>query len=627
MTTDVRAHDTTPLAPGALRADAPQLWREAVLRRSFAASIGIAGIAAAAYVFLQRAPRFDWLAGVLVAATVVAAALRFLPRLPYVVRAGAGVLVLYVAGTASLLRVGPTVGPTLALACAVLVAATLLGGRCAAGCLALTTGTILILGLLGALGLVGGFRLPESDFTSATVAIRITLSFTLLTGLAVVIVTHLMRQAEESLARATEALARLRRAEWEREQAEAERQRAEAALREAQKLEAVGRLAGGVAHDFNNSLMVILAWADSLRATPHADPADAEAAEQIHRAATHAAGLTRRLMAFARRDVPKPTRVDLDRLVEETTGALRRLLAEDVSIAFRPGGVPPVRADEGQVGQILLALAANAGEAMPNGGRLELATRVVLPPNVPPTAADRTRAYVEIAVRDTGIGMDEATRARLFEPFFTTKAKGARGAKGPRTPQGSAEGRRGVGLGLATAYGLVASVGGYITVESAPGVGSTFTVAFPVAAEEPLPEPAAPVPRARSLAGRTILVAEDDEAVRKVIVTGLRGAGHAVLEAPSADEALAIARGHGGAIDLLCTDAVMPGLPAAALIEEFERLFPGAPVLVCSGHVDEEVLRRGVARGAYRLLQKPIAAAALVAEVDRALGEARAGRA
>jgi two-component system, cell cycle sensor histidine kinase and response regulator CckA len=236
---------------------------------------------------------------------------------------------------------------------------------------------------------------------------------------------------------------------------------------------------------------------------------------------------------------------------------------------------------------------------MPGGGTLRFATHAATPAEIPSDKADGTKRFAVLTASDTGVGMDETTRARVFEPFFTTKGPG-----------------RGTGLGLATTWATITHAGGWVKVDSSPGQGSTFTIGLPLAELGPA-SAAVTSPRGQVAPGapRTVLLAEDEPGVRKVMADALRGAGWQVLEAENADAALAVARAHPGKIALLCTDGVMPGSPLSVLVEGFRGLNPEAPVLVCTGHVDEELVRRGVAEGELSLLRKPFRPPELVATV------------
>jgi len=383
-----------------------------------------------------------------------------------------------------------------------------------------------------------------------------------------------------------------------------EKQVLEAQLRQAQKMEAVGRLAGGIAHDFNNLLTAILSYADFLLGGLGADHPAREDAEEVRRAALKAADLTRQLLAFSRRQVLQPKLIDLNAVVIEMEKLLRRLIGEDVTLHTALGGnLGVVRADPSQVEQVIVNLAVNARDAMPRGGTLTIATanadadevrghgRVVVAPG----------RYVMLRMSDSGEGMDAATRARLFEPFFTTKEQG-----------------RGTGLGLATVYGIVKQSGGYIWVESEAGRGSAFTIYLPCVEAAAVPAGAA-APRREAASGEeTILLVEDDDAVRSLTRRTLVGQGYRVIEAANAAEALRAAAAHEGPLDLLLTDIVMPGMNGRELAEALVTTRPGTALLFVSGYTDDALIR-GETDGAAPFLQKPFSSAALLGRVREVL--------
>jgi PAS domain S-box-containing protein len=388
-----------------------------------------------------------------------------------------------------------------------------------------------------------------------------------------------------------------------------EQHEAEEKLRAAQKMEAVGRLAGGVAHDFNNLLSVIGSYTDlALEGLHPSDPLRADL-EEVRAAATRAEQLTRQLLAFSRRQVlqPKPTSLtDLARGLEKMLG---RLIGEDIALELDLApGLPQTLADPGQLEQVLMNLAVNARDAMPDGGRLVIATREVeLAPRRAAASGVAPGRYVELAVTDTGSGMDAATRARVFEPFFTTKGLG-----------------KGTGLGLSTVYGIVAQSGGGIEVDSAPGRGATFRVHLP---RHDAPTPAAakassPAPSARG--HETVLVVEDEPAVRDIARRILDAAGYRVLTAAGPAEALLTAEQDGASIDLVVTDVVMPGMNGRELAARIGPLCPHADVLFMSGYTDDSLERHGVLGPTF--LQKPFTARALAAKVRAVLDARGPGR-
>jgi two-component system cell cycle sensor histidine kinase/response regulator CckA len=385
----------------------------------------------------------------------------------------------------------------------------------------------------------------------------------------------------------------------------------EAQFRQAQKMEALGRLVGGVAHDFNNILAVILASSDIMRADlPEEHPCQTDVLE-VQKAAERAAALTRQLLAFTRQQVLMPRVLDLNALVHDMEGMLGRLLGEDVSLSFRLASEPTsARADPGQLEQVLLNLVVNGRDAMPDGGRLMVETAVVelddayagrhdpMPPG----------RYAMLAVTDTGIGMSQEIQARVFEPFFTTKEPG-----------------KGTGLGLATVYGIVKQSEGFIWLYSEPGLGTTFKIYFPhvdQAVDSAGPATSAPeLPRGEE----TVLITEDNTAVRQSARRGLERCGYTVLEANGPD-AFDLVRQYQGAIHLLLTDVVMPEVSGPQLSQKLKELRPGLRVLFMSGYTDA-ILRSKLAEVGGAYLQKPFTLADLARKVRETLDAKESARA
>jgi two-component system cell cycle sensor histidine kinase/response regulator CckA len=386
-----------------------------------------------------------------------------------------------------------------------------------------------------------------------------------------------------------------------------ERRRLEAQLLHAQRLESIGRLAGGVAHDFNNLLTAILGYAELARVDlPEGHPARASL-RQVQAAAERATALTRQLLAFARRQVIAPARLDLNQLVLDLHPMLERLLGEDIELATRTEtGLWPVRADASQIEQVVLNLAVNARDAMPEGGRLVVQTsNAVLERTIDRGEEIAPGRYVLLEVSDTGCGMDEPTLARAFEPFFTTK------------PQG-----RGTGLGLSTCYGIVRQSGGHVFGSSEPGRGTTFKVFLPIATgefEEPLVAEQDPEQHGEE----TLLLVEDDALVREVAVLALRSRGYTVLEAANGLEALEKSREHAGEIALLVSDMRMPGMGGRELAERLERERPDLRVLFVTGFTEDEGLLEGGGGEERAVLQKPFTASSLARKVRQVLGAAQ----
>ncbi|MBW8887510.1 MAG: PAS domain-containing protein [Fibrobacteres bacterium] len=388
----------------------------------------------------------------------------------------------------------------------------------------------------------------------------------------------------------------------ERKRAEMALKQSELHLRQSQKMEAVGRLAGGVAHDFNNLLTAINGYSELLsKSLDETDPMQ-ETVFEIRRAGERAASLTRQLLTFSRRQLPANRMLDLNEVVAEIRQMLGRLIGEDILLRTGLEAVGRIHADPGQMEQLLLNLALNARDAMPTGGIMTICTATVfleqesegaLFPVVP-------GRYLKLSVSDTGIGMDEEVKAHLFEPFFTTKPAG-----------------QGTGLGLSTVYGIVKAAGGNLSVTSNPGQGSSFSIYLPVAdqpralAEEDGVETAGG--HFHSEPGReTILLVEDEDMVRRLVGQVLTSQGYHVVQAASGSEALDAAARHQGRIDLLLTDVVMGGMSGRELAEKLMALLPDLKVVYMSGYTDDAILRHGVSHKGEAFLGKPFSPGALV---------------
>ena len=389
--------------------------------------------------------------------------------------------------------------------------------------------------------------------------------------------------------------------------------RTEERLERAQRLEAVGRLAGGVAHEVNNMMTVVLGFADLMLGSDSLAEGHRADTAEIRRAAERVGAITQQLLAFSRRQLLQPEVLDLQSVVEGAVQLLRPLLPADVVLETHIGiGVPGVHADRVQLEQVLVNLAFNARDAMPQGGRLRISTgRFYQPAGAASPVPDAELApgdYATLEVTDTGSGMDSETMARIFEPFFTTKDVGF-----------------GTGLGLATVYGIVKQTGGYIWVRSAPRQGSTFTVAFPAAAAAvPTPEPERLMP-AGAAGHETVLLVEDEDAVRGLAFRVLTAAGFRVLVAADGLEALELLAVEAPRVDVVVTDLVMPEMGGRQLRERLHERFPRLPVVFMSGYASDEALGRGWVEPGDPLLQKPFAAEELVRAVRDALDSRRSG--
>jgi len=396
----------------------------------------------------------------------------------------------------------------------------------------------------------------------------------------------------------------------ERLQAQAERERLENRLHQAQRLESLGQLAGGVAHDFNNLLAVILGCAGFVAEATAGDDSVRAEVDQIQAAAERGARLTRQLLIFGRREQTQTEVLDLGAVVTDIQGLLARTIGEDVKLMVHTAAsLPAIRADRGQMEQVLINLAVNARDAMPDGGTLTVRLRTTLldeeytrlHPEITPSQ------YVELAVSDTGVGISPKVLSRIFEPFFTTKSPD-----------------KGTGLGLATVHGIVGEAGGSLSVYSEPGMGTTFRAFFPpaggqaaVAAE---PAPAAAVKGS----GETVLVVEDEPAVRDIAARILRRNEYSVLEAASGQEALSLAAEH--EFDLLLTDLVMPQVSGTELARRIGQVRPGVAVLFMSGYSQDVLGPRRALDDGVALIQKPFAAQELLRSVRAVIAAAKPDR-
>ncbi len=390
----------------------------------------------------------------------------------------------------------------------------------------------------------------------------------------------------------------------QRKEAEEALRKTEEQLRQAQKMEAVGRLAGGVAHDFNNLLTAIMGYGQLLqRRLPSGDPAFRDA-EEIRRAAERAASLTRQLLAFSRQQILQPRVLDLNAAITDMHNMLRRLIGEDIELRTVPEqGLGHVKADPGQVEQVLMNLVINASDAMPAGGKLTIeAANVELDQAHARARQDvRPGPYVMLAVSDTDCGMDAATRGRIFEPFFTTKESG-----------------KGTGLGLSTVYGIIKQSDGHIDVYSEPGRGTTFKIYLPRVDESLSKAEPARAQLVLPEGAESVLVVEDDEAVRSAIRRTLQLCGYMVLEARDGAEALHLVGRQGLVLDLLVTDVVMPRMSGPELVIHVAAIRPELRVLYLSGYPDRAIIHHDVLASAP-FLQKPFTPDALARKVREVL--------
>lgn len=527
---------------------------------------------------------------------------------PHTAYVAVGALSWWLGASGMAYSLGPITTPAWAVVLIGIVSHLLLFPRA----LALACISVGIVLIVASLALAGAGLIPyapmlaEQPIAGSRVAIPYlvgtTVASVLATFLILGVVVYIMEQWRNALAHLEQVNVDLERMVEERTR---ELMRAEQQLREVQKMEAIGKLAGGIAHDFNNVLTIIMGYSDELLGAQGVGlPIKRDLAE-IRTAAARGARLVEQLLAVGRRQITQPQPLQLNELVEETADLLQRLVGEDVELELKlDPGLGTAEADAGQMQQVLLNLATNARDAMPGGGRLTIETANFDAPaaRVAGSVTVPRGSYVSLSVTDTGCGMDAELQARVFEPFVTTKEIG-----------------RGTGLGLASVYGMVVQSRGLLSLESHLGQGSTFRVFLPrveAAAQAVASRPVTPTAAARSA---TILVAEDDATLSRMLRRRLEAQGHAVLTAPDGVEALELARRHRAAIDLLVTDVIMPRMDGAELARQFAEVHPEARVVFMTAYADEILGSKGVLARNEQILRKPFSQDTLEAAIRTAL--------
>jgi two-component system, cell cycle sensor histidine kinase and response regulator CckA len=384
-------------------------------------------------------------------------------------------------------------------------------------------------------------------------------------------------------------------------------------LRQAQRMDSVGQLAGGIAHEANNMMSVVLGCADYVLQRSDLPEQVRQDVDQIWRAAKRTAGITQQLLAFSRRQMLQPQVLDLNTTVRELEPILNRALGESRGVRMHLSPtLGRIQADPGQLEQVLINLALNARDAMDDGGRLTIETMNVLLDaayvGAKPVETLEPGEYAALVVTDTGHGMDRATLARIFEPFFTTKDVG-----------------QGTGLGLSTVYGIVKQSGGFIWAYSEPGLGTTFKLYFPLVDTAPeLALPHSPTPGGR--AEEVVLVAEDEPMVRNIVARTLRECGYGVLEAADGNEALQLLEAENGRVSLIVADVVMPDMGGREMAARVAERWPGVPVLFTSGYTGLDVVRRGLLDAGREFVQKPLEPETLARKVRELVDTASAAR-
>jgi signal transduction histidine kinase/ActR/RegA family two-component response regulator len=396
----------------------------------------------------------------------------------------------------------------------------------------------------------------------------------------------------------------------ERRRTEEALQRSEEQLRHAQKMEAVGKLAGGVAHDFNNVLTAVTGYTELALTKLATDDPLRRDLEEIRNAGERATALTRQLLAFGRKQILEPQIIDLNTVVSGMGTLLRSLIGEDIElVTVTQPDLTPVQADPGQIERVILNLVVNARDAMPNGGKLTIETANVELDSVYAEAHPSVTpgSFALLAVSDTGCGIDKEIQPRIFEPFFTTKGES-----------------RGTGLGLSTVYGIVTQSSGHVAFDSEPGCGTTFRVYLPQVRGRVVTEMPGESDSVRG-GSETVLLVEDEDSVRRLAVTILRKNGYSVMEARDGEEAVRISNQHPGSIHLLLTDAVMPRMSGPDLVRLQTSLRPGMKVLYMSGYTDDAIVRHSVLEQGMPFLQKPFTPEMLCRKVREVLDSPGSG--
>jgi signal transduction histidine kinase len=567
------------------RADAPA-WREQLLFRLTHWSALFGGVIAVGVIvralFFDFADIRDPSFVTMFVGYGAIVAMRLLPRLPYRVRALTMSAASFVAAGGAIDVRGLAAAPVLLLGFGVLIAALFVG----------RAGMIGGLVLAGAIVAILGRPEPVATFSPWSSAIDVVC----IAGVMTIVVHFVVRRLEGSLEHSSQALERVRAEQALRQRAQDELTRAQATLLQTQKLDAVGRLAAGVAHDFNNTLQVVLGWTELLRSDT--DPQHIrDGIEQIHAAAERSRGLTRQLLAFSRPEMQTPTRVELHHFLPALVKSYRRLLPDDISIVAHTVPNLPIFMDEGHLSQVLLNIVLNARDAMPTGGTVAVITRFAAHEELPPAASGFENGAVEIEVTDTGTGMDTETLSRVFEPFFTTK------------------GTRGTGLGLSTVYGVVQQAHGVIDIQSEPGRGTSVRLFFPMAnaADTGL---SAGARASRPSVSHAVLLAEDDRDVRTTLASALRQAGHRVVEVGDVEAGRVVVKERGAEFAVLVTDGIMPGGSTRRLIDDYLKSRPDGRVVICSGYIDDELSMRDLGARTFEFVPKPFSPSELVAKLD-----------
>ncbi len=579
-------------------------WREGLLSRLRLVVFGMLVLGGLTTLFGIRTENTRLFGAIIVVSSFVLLVLLSARGLSIRFRSRAAVIAFGSTAFVSYFFAGFLSGPAVASALTMILAALLIGKHALVGLLAVFATLHFSLGAAVGLGVWDGPAAADMNPTDPVIWARTGIASTVLwigVGFSVLFVVNTiernLNRRRAALAEKDEALAQLQAEIAERQSAEKARREAELLATQAQKLDAIGRLAAGIAHDFNNALLVVQGWND-MRSETDASDDDRDATRSIEQAVQQGAYLSKQLLAFARKDVRTPHYMSIDKLVDELANTLRRLLRAGIELRVNAGSGASVFADESQLQQVLLNLVINARDALPEGGTIDIEVRTS---DAPESRAGHDE-WVVIEVRDDGVGMDEQVRGLAFEPFFTTKTRS-----------------QGTGLGLSTVFGIVKQSGGEVELHSAPQQGTTVRVFLPAAKEERgEPEAVAESDAERTIDAR-VLVLEDDPLALKLIIRSLERSGMSCQPAVDGDEALDAIANSDDAFDMLCSDAVFPGASLGKVIAAFEQQSPGAGILICSGYVREELAIKGVESGAYGFLAKPFTRRDLIEKVEATL--------
>ena len=576
-------------------------WRSVLLRRLTAIAIALVLLVAIAVLAGSHSGPMRLFSVSMLVYAVILGPLLLLARIPDKTKSVIIVASFALASTLAYVGMGFLAGPALTVAFSLVVAGLLLG-RIAFISMLLSFSAFLV--LLTVLVATGAWQGPTPMDTNpgnpnnwirtgvVTIAIWTGLGFSIL---------YVVNAIEDNLAGHRAALSRLRQEIADRRAAETARREAEAIAHQAQKMEAIGHLASGIAHDVNNALLVIKGW-NEIRSQYDSQDTQREATQAIESAAEHTAQLSRQLLTFARKEVRKPKYVYLEKLVSETVRTLRHVVGSKIDLRFESEDEGLVYADEAQIQQLVFNLVINARDALQGTGEIRVSISRAddrLVESLQPAGND----WIALRVTDNGPGIDENVRQRIFEPFFTTKQPG-----------------EGSGLGLSTVLGIAQQSGGHVDLDSTPG-NTVFTVLLPAADLDNID--AVPRPLDQSAGGALsnpqnlrILVVEDDELARRMIRSMLTRTGNEVRDVANGDDALRLLQIDPAPFDLLCSDAVFPGASLEAVLDAFEKHSPDGSVLVCSGYVPDEIAVSKLESGEYAFLAKPFTGSELLASIQ-----------